>query len=68
MVSNAVVEVTRNSVTIGMRVEIRSLYLHTWSRGFQVAGIVNDAYVIRRVSDGSVLPRSFSPNDIRPCS
>jgi hypothetical protein len=53
-------------VTIGTHVEVRNLYLHEWSRGFQVAGIVGDAYLIRRVSDGSILPRSFAPGDIRP--
>ena len=54
-------------VAIGTRVEVRNLYLQTWSRGFQVAGILSDAYLIRRLSDGSILPRSFTAEDIRPC-
>lgn len=54
-------------VAIGTRVEVRNLYLQTWSRGFQVAGIVSDAYLIRRLSDGTILPRSFAAEDIRPC-
>jgi hypothetical protein len=54
-------------VTIGTPVEVRNLCLETWSRGFRVAGIINDAYLVRRISDGWVLPRSFGPDDIRPC-
>jgi hypothetical protein len=54
-------------MTIGARVEVRNVDLQTWSRGFRVAGIVNDAYLIRRVRDDCVLPRSFRPEDIRPC-
>jgi hypothetical protein len=56
-----------DKVTIGSRVEVRNLYLQTWSRGFQVAAIINDAFLIRRLSDGCILPRSFGPSDIRPC-
>jgi hypothetical protein len=54
-------------MTIGARVQVHNTYLETWSRGFQVAGIINDAYLVRRVSDGFILPRSFGPGDIRPC-
>lgn len=56
-----------DKVTIGTWVEVRNLYLQTWSRGFQVAGVINDAYLIRRLSDGCILPRSFGAEDVRPC-
>jgi hypothetical protein len=59
--------VLADKVTIGTRVEVRNLYLRTWSRGFQVVAIINDAYLVRRLSDGCVLPRSFGPLDVRPC-
>jgi hypothetical protein len=54
-------------VAIGTRVEIHNVDLETWSRGFQVAGILSDAYLVRRLSDGFILPRSFRPDDLRPC-
>ena len=67
MVTTAETTRTAELVTIGTRVEVRNCYLETWSRGFQVAAILTDAYLIRRLSDGSILPRSFSPDDVRPC-
>ena len=58
---------TSEFLGIGTRVEVRNSYLQTWSRGFQVAGIIHDAYLIRRLSDRAILPRSFSAEDVRPC-
>ncbi len=49
----------------GTPVDVRSRYVGTWSRGFEVAEIVGDAYRVRRLSDGSVLPSEFSSDDIR---
>jgi hypothetical protein len=66
MVDNRVCTAPRlDFVPIGTRVEIRNLHLDTWSGGFQVAAIINEKYLIRRVSDGRVL-RCFGPDDIRP--
>ena len=49
----------------GTRVDVRSRYVGSWSRGFEVAEIVGDAYRVRRLSDGSVLPTEFSLDDVR---
>ncbi len=48
----------------GTPVDVRSRYIGTWSRGFEVAEIVGDTYRVRRLSDGSVLPTEFSVNDV----
>jgi hypothetical protein len=49
----------------GTAVDVRSRYLGTWSRGFEVAEIVGDTYRVRRLSDGSVLPSEFACDDVR---
>jgi hypothetical protein len=49
----------------GTRVDVRSRYLGTWSRGFEVAEIVGGTYRVRRLSDDSVLPSEFSSVDVR---
>ncbi len=54
-------------IGIGARVEVRNTAQRTWIRGFRVAALICDAYLVRRVSDGAVLPRSFAPEDVRPC-
>jgi hypothetical protein len=50
----------------GTRVDVRSRYVGAWSHGFEVDEVVNGAYRIRRVSDGSVLPGVFEEEEIRP--
>jgi hypothetical protein len=51
----------------GTRVDVRSRYVGTWSRGFVVAEHVQgDGYRVRRVSDGSILPEPLSSDEIRP--
>ena len=52
-------------VAIGTRVEIRNLHRHTWIRGFQVAAIIDETYLIRRLADGRILPRFFASVEIR---
>jgi hypothetical protein len=57
----------------GTRVEVRSRFESKWSRGFEVADRIDaerDAdgepkYHVRRRSDGSILPVSFSESDLR---
>ena len=49
----------------GTPVDVRSRYVGSWSRGFEVAEIVGDSYRVRRLSDGSVLPAEFSSDDVR---
>ena len=53
----------------GTRVEVRSGYGSSWARGFEVAGVDTDGggaqYLVRRVSDGQVLPEPFDPDALR---
>jgi hypothetical protein len=49
----------------GTRVEVLSRFEHGWSRGFEIAEIVEGRYRVRRVSDGSVLPTAFDPDEVR---
>jgi hypothetical protein len=50
----------------GTKVEVRRRFDQHWSRGFEVADVVDDGYQLRRCSDGSVLPTTFSDDEIRP--
>jgi hypothetical protein len=53
-------------IPVGTRVEVRSLFIGTWSRGFEIADHRGGKYRIKRLSDGSVLPDDFDPVDVRP--
>jgi hypothetical protein len=57
----------------GTRVEVRSRFESKWSRGFEVADLVDPGsadsgeamYKVRRRSDGSILPVTFAEADLR---
>jgi hypothetical protein len=53
----------------GTRVEVRSRFDDRWSRGFEVAEIVDEGgsarYKLKRRSDGSVLPALFVDDELR---
>jgi hypothetical protein len=53
----------------GTRVEVRSRFDRSWSRGFEVEeqlGPETDSrYRVRRHSDGSVLPTEFDAEEVR---
>ena len=57
----------------GTRVEVRSRFESKWTRGFEVADLVEEGgtrpgeamYKVRRRSDGSILPVTFSEADLR---
>jgi len=53
----------------GTRVEVRSGYGTSCARGFVVADVDSNGdgeqYVVRRVSDGHVLPETFDPEELR---
>ena len=55
----------RVSLPVGTSVEVRSRFDQRWARGFSVAAVATDAYQLRRVSDGSVLPAWFPRDEIR---
>lgn len=60
-----------DGVRPGTRVEVRSRFESKWTRGFEVADRAeSDAlgaatYKVRRRSDGSILPVTFSEADLR---
>ncbi|MEO5678376.1 MAG: hypothetical protein ABIS47_01800 [Acidimicrobiales bacterium] len=49
----------------GSRVEVRRRYDRRWARGFEVAGRDGERYLLRRQSDGTLLPASFDRTDLR---
>ena len=49
----------------GTRVEVRSRFDGAWARGFEIAEVLDRAYRLRRLSDGSVLPTEFECDDVR---
>lgn len=53
------------ALTPGTKVEVRRRYDDRWARGFEIAAADGDGYLLRRVSDGSVLPTAFARADLR---
>jgi hypothetical protein len=49
----------------GTRVEVRNAYDGRWSKGFEVSETCDEGYHLRRLSDGSVLPRAFPDDAVR---
>lgn len=53
----------------GTRVEVRGRFEARWSRGFEIAereeAVPEPRYRVRRRSDGSILPVTFSEDDLR---
>ena len=52
----------------GTRVEVRSRFDRQWARGFEIVepvGGPSPGYLIRRRSDGSILPLVFVTEDVR---
>ena len=52
-------------LSIGTGVEVRERFCGRWAGGFEIVDAAHDQYVVRRTSDRSVLPASFSTNEIR---
>ena len=57
-------ETHTRGLRVGQRVEVRSS-LGSWSRGFEIAGVWHDAYLIRRLSDRRLLPIGFIADSLR---
>ena len=53
------------SLEAGMRVEVRRRFDQRWARGFEVVEVTESGYLVRRLSDGMVLPAEFSADDLR---
>jgi hypothetical protein len=50
----------------GASVEVRRRFDDRWARGFRVAKVMDQGYVLRRVSDDAILPAVFAADDLRP--
>jgi len=55
----------RRALVAGTKVEVRRRYDHRWARGFEVAAVDGDSYMLRRLSDGAVLPTPFPRAELR---
>jgi hypothetical protein len=49
----------------GTRVEVRSGYDRSWSKGFEVDSSGPNGYRLRRRSDRTLLPTTFRASDVR---
>ncbi|HEX2575091.1 MAG TPA: hypothetical protein VHK88_02010 [Aquihabitans sp.] len=45
--------------------EVFSSFDRSWSEGFEIADVREGGYLIRRLSDGFVIPNTTSPTDLR---
>lgn len=50
---------------VGELVEVVTRFTGSWSRGFVVADVEQQAYRLRRLSDGHLLPATFSAHELR---
>ena len=52
------------SLPAGTKVRVRST-LGSWAGGFEVVGVDRAGYLLRRVSDGALLPTPIVPSEVR---
>ncbi|MHB8262420.1 MAG: hypothetical protein ACYDGY_01540 [Acidimicrobiales bacterium] len=55
-----------SKLAVDAHVEVRDRYQGTWARGFAVAEQLENGYVVRRISDGAILPGVFTEEEVRP--
>jgi hypothetical protein len=53
-------------LAVNAPVEVRNDELGIWTGGFHIAAVVSDGYLVRRLSDGFVLPVKFSWYEVHP--
>lgn len=61
----AVIGPMRDALDPETRVEVRSRFDGAWKRGFAVDSVLDGGYLLRRLSDGSVLPVAFAFDEVR---
>jgi hypothetical protein len=66
MIAEPMISGPMTAFAVGTSVDVKNRYVGSWSSGFEIAGHVEDGYVIRRLSDGSILPDSLSYDEVRP--
>jgi hypothetical protein len=49
----------------GTAIEVVNRFTEDWSAGFEVLEVVADGYRIRRRSDGTVIPTTFTVSEVR---
>lgn len=49
----------------GTEVEVLTRYERRWSSGFEIAAVDAGRFLVRRHSDGALLPASFAANEVR---
>jgi hypothetical protein len=54
-----------DALPVGTRVEVRTRYRRSWSKGFEVIETTTLGYRLRRDSDRSLLPTPFGADDVR---
>ena len=50
----------------GTRVRVRNRFDGAWVAGFELAGVKEETYEVRRCSDHVVLPTPFDESELRP--
>jgi|1186.fasta_scaffold174648_2 hypothetical protein len=50
----------------GTEVEVVIRFSGEWAAGFEIAGVDQGRYHLRRRSDRAVLPATFAPRHVRP--
>ena len=54
-----------SELTPGVEVEVRTRFTATWAPAFEVVRVVGDRVLVRRRSDGAVLPVALGLDDVR---
>lgn len=54
-----------DEVEVGSPVAVKTRYLGSWTTGFEVAELLDDGYLVKRVSDGTILPDVIAFEDIQ---
>jgi hypothetical protein len=58
---------TSRLLSTGTEVEVLTRFEHHWTSGFEIASVDEEhRFLLRRQSDGAVLPASFGANQLRP--
>ncbi|MGQ0824511.1 MAG: hypothetical protein ACT4OX_05695 [Actinomycetota bacterium] len=70
MLTDAEQEDRNGHEDLRLAVEVRGRFGDRWAEGFEIADVVDDErgrrYLLRRLSDGHVIPTYFEERDVRP--
>lgn len=54
-----------SAFAVGTSVDVKNRFIGTWSHGFEIAALVEAGYMIRRLSDCSILPDVLAFDEVR---